>query len=108
MSDVTSYLLVLRGHVILPLGPDDALPQVLHSGPLRGGAAQVDQTINLQLRLLSSRQRCNKFLDDIKLSPEVLVLLLASLRQRELKLLPDEVFRGGLEHLSSDWRGAPG
>ena len=66
------------------------------------GATNINDSVNFLFSLNSCWKLFQKLLDDIKLSPEVLVLLLASLRQRELKLLPDEVFRGGLEHLSSD------
>ena len=40
-------LLVLRGHVILPLGLDDALPKVLEARTLGLGPAHVNDAINL-------------------------------------------------------------
>ena len=89
MSHLRSYLLVFRGHVILPLGLNDALTQVLYSRPLGSRPAQVNQTINLLLRLPGPGELSQKLLDDIKLSSEKLVILLTSLVQRELELLFD-------------------
>ena len=86
---MTSYLLVFRGHIILPLGLNDALAQVLNSSPLRSRPTQVDQTINLLLRLRGPGELSQELLDDIKLSSEELVILLTSLGQRELELLFD-------------------
>ena len=93
LSDVTSHLFVFRGDVILPLGLNDALPQVLYSRPLGSRPAQVNQTINLLLRLRGSGELSQKFLDDIELSSEKLVILLSSLVQRELELLFDQILR---------------
>ena len=41
------HLLVLHGEVILPLGLDDRLPQVLEARSSRAGPAQVDNSVNL-------------------------------------------------------------
>ena len=93
MSDVTSYsyLLVLRGHVILPLGLNDALAQVLNPRPLLSRPAQVNQTVNLELGLAGPGETSQQFLDDVELSSQILVVLLASLVQRELELLFDQI-----------------
>ena len=86
-----SYLLVLRGHVILPLGLNDALAQVLNPRPLLSRPAQVNQTVNLELGLAGPGQTSQQFLDDVELSSQILVVLLASLVQRELELLFDQI-----------------
>ena len=90
---MTSYLLVLRGHVILPLGLNDALAQVLNPRPLLSRPAQVNQTVNLELGLAGPGQTSQQFLDDVELSSQILVVLLASLVQRELELLFDQILR---------------
>ena len=88
-----SYLLVLRGHVILPLGLNDALAQVLNPRPLLSRPAEVNQTVNLELGLAGPGQTSQQFLDDVELSSQILVVLLASLVQRELELLFDQILR---------------
>ena len=90
---MTSYLLVLRGHVILPLGLNDALAQVLNPRPLLSRPAQVNQTVNLELGLAGPGQTSQQFLDDVELSSQILVVLLATLVQRELELLFDQILR---------------
>ena len=90
---MTSYLLVLRGHVILPLGLNDALAQVLNPRPLLSRPAQVNQTVNLELGLAGPGETSQQFLDDVELSSQILVVLLASLVQRELELLFDQILR---------------
>ena len=82
-------MLVFWSHVILPLGLDDALPQVLYSRPLRRRPTEVNQTINLQLGLCGPGELGQQLLDDIELSSQILVILLTSLVQRELELLFD-------------------
>ena len=88
-----SYLLVLRGHVILPLGLNDALAQVLNPRPLLSRPAEVNQTVNLELGLAGPGQTSQQFLDDVELSSQILVVLLATLVQRELELLFDQILR---------------
>ena len=50
-------LLFLRGDVVLPLGLDDALPQVLQSVPLWRRTANVDHVVDLLLPLCRRRLR---------------------------------------------------
>ena len=54
ISARTLHLLVLHGEVILPLGLDDRLPQVLQTRSSRTGPTQVDNPVDLVVGRLNS------------------------------------------------------
>ena len=91
-------LFVLGGHVILPLGLNDALPQVLGSGTLGEGPADVNDPVNLLLSLDTSGKFLEKLLDDIELSLDEGILIILRLGEGTLELLEDQIVNCGLGH----------
>merc|ERR1719320_593860 len=89
-------LLVLGGHVVLPLGLNDALPQVLNARALWEGSANIDHPINLLFAFNCGRHFLKQLFDDVKLSLDKRVVIVLTLGEGAFELLVDEVIHGRL------------